>query len=431
MNQIKTITIAFLTCLSYTLLTGTSIAQAAESAPFVVVLDAGHGGHDPGAVGAFSQEKKINLAIVLAVGQLIEENQKDMRVVYTRKTDRYLTLQERADIANKAHADLFVSVHTNANNSPEANGTETYTLGVTKAKSNLEVAMRENSVILLEDDYKQKYEGFNPRSDDSYIMFECIQNTFQGKSVEIAQDIQKNFVAANRKDRSVRQAGFWVLHKTAMPSVLVELGYISNRDEERYLNTDEGQKALANALYNALVKFKNEHLRKSGKQNYVTADAFENSKNENNKADTLSTPKRSHDERLVAVQEKIDSLSEVIERKKSELKTEPVSSSAEKLNPSPTESRKATAQKDKIIFKLQIMALSKKLPATSPEFKGLKVDYFVEGELYKYTHGESADYFIIQRLRKQLIDKFPDALIVAFRNGKKIPVTDAVKATMK
>ncbi len=211
-----------------------SMSSFSAKKSFVVVLDAGHGGHDPGAVGAHIQEKQINLGVVLRLGELIEKNFDDVKVVYTRNSDEYITLQGRADIANNAHANLFISVHTNANNNKAAYGSETYTLGLTKSKSNLDVAMRENSVILLEDDYKVKYEGFNPKSVDSYIMFECIQDKFLDKSVQIAQDIQKNFSGLGRKDRGVRQAGFWVLHKTAMPSVLIEVGYLSNPEEEAF-----------------------------------------------------------------------------------------------------------------------------------------------------------------------------------------------------
>ena len=236
---------------------------------FTVTLDAGHGGHDPGAIGAISREKNITLAVIKKIGKRISEENQDIKVVYTRDVDKYITLQGRADIANKAKSDLFVSVHVNANNNREVSGCETYTLGLHKTQSNLDVAMRENSVILLEDNYNTKYAGFNPKSIDSYIMFECIQDRYVDKSVWLASEIEKNFASRNRRDRGVRQAGFWVLHKTAMPAILVEIGYITNAEEERFLNTEDGQQKIADAIYEALLKFKREYEIKSGTQKIV------------------------------------------------------------------------------------------------------------------------------------------------------------------
>ena len=244
----------------------------AQDAKFTVVLDAGHGGHDPGAMGAFSREKDINLAIELYLGGLIEQNFKDVKVVYTRKTDKYLTLQERADVVNDHHADLFICVHTNSSTSPAAFGTETFTLGLAKSKANLDVAMRENSVILLEEDYRSKYKGFDPKSVDSYIMFEFMQDKYIDKSVEFSSAVQKQFVSyGGRTDHGVRQAGFWVLHRSACPSVLVEVGFISNAAEERFLMGEQGQKQMATAIYNAFVDYKRGHDKKSGRQGPVVS----------------------------------------------------------------------------------------------------------------------------------------------------------------
>ena len=218
--------------------------QAREKT-FTVVIDAGHGGKDPGARGANINEKEINLAVALKLGRLIENNAEDVRVIYTRKTDRFIELDERANIANRNKADLFVSIHTNAvKRGSTVQGTETYTLGLARSEENLEVAMSENSAILLEDNYQQRYEGFDPNSSESYIIFE--------QSISLASEIQKSFGACKRVDRGVRQAGFLVLRKTSMPSVLVELGYISNRQEEQFMRTAAGQNKLAEALYDAL-----------------------------------------------------------------------------------------------------------------------------------------------------------------------------------
>lgn len=496
----------------YFLLSGLCLA---DNPSFIVTIDAGHGGHDPGAVGSFSQEKKINLAIALAFGQMIEKNDPSVKVIFTRKTDVYLTLQERADVANNAHSDLFVCVHTNANNNSVASGAETYTLGLTKSKSNLDVAMRENSVILLEDDYKVKYEGFNPNSVDSYIMFECIQDKYLNKSVQIASDIQKNFVSSGRKDRGVRQAGFWVLHKTAMPSILVEVGYISNPEEEQFLNSEAGQQKMATAIYNAFEKFKHEYERQSGRQNYVNAIAQSDtdtqkvaastSKNEtlvkSEQKEKLSKKEKEKQKEKELAEQKEKEPAEAKEKEKVEqiarfdaakakadaekaaadkaaadtekaarLKAKADSAKAANIKaaeemaaankatpkaapqvvvkservlhaettavakPVVAETKKAViaetktadtkpqAASDAVVYKLQLFAVSKVLPVNSPNFKGLKATYFVENNLYKYTYGSATDIDEIRDVKQKIANKFPDAMIIAFKNGVKIPV---------
>lgn len=220
--------------------------------PYTVVLDAGHGGKDPGAVGKFSQEKDLNLSLVLAVGKQLNEQYPDVKVVYTRSTDVFIPLQQRADVANKNNADLFISIHTNSAESKAPCGVETFILGTEKMEKNLDVAMRENAVIKLESDYKTTYQGFDPNSIDSYIMFELMQNSYMDQSLQFAEQIQKRFTGhLNREDRGVRQAAFWVLLKTACPSVLFEMGFISNPEEERYLNQPASMAQMANAIVNA------------------------------------------------------------------------------------------------------------------------------------------------------------------------------------
>lgn len=228
-----------------------------QAAPFTIVIDAGHGGKDPGAVGAKLKEKDINLRVALALGGLIEKELKDIKVVYTRKTDVFVELNERARIANKNKADLFISIHTNASSgSKTAKGTETYTLGMHRAASNLEVAKRENSAIMLEANYQEKYEGFNPKSSESYIIFELMQDQYMRESVDLAGNIQKQFVStAKRTNRGVFQAGFLVLRATSMPSVLVELGYITTPAEENYLATDESTTQLSKSIFNAVKQY--------------------------------------------------------------------------------------------------------------------------------------------------------------------------------
>ena len=239
-----------------------AVSASGDGKPvFTLVLDAGHGGKDPGALGRKKgKEKNINLAVALAVGRLIEQNLKDVKVIYTRKTDVFVELDERARIANKAKADLFVSIHTNAlPGKAQGRGSETYTLGMHRAADNLAVAQRENAAIMLEQDYQSRYEGFDPKSSESYIIFEFMQDRNMEESVRLATLIQKQFRSAGRPDKGVHQAGFLVLRATSMPSCLIELGYITTSTEEAYLTSDRGVRELANSIYQAIKKYKETH----------------------------------------------------------------------------------------------------------------------------------------------------------------------------
>ncbi len=237
-----------------------TLAAHADKARFTLVIDAGHGGHDAGAVGSFSKEKTINLNVALAFGHLVESNCPDVKVIYTRKTDVFIPLQKRADIANDNKADLFISVHTNAlPNGRIAYGSETYSLGMARASANLEVAKRENSVIMLENDYKRTYEGFDPNKAESYVIFELMQDRFMKQSVELARCIQLQYASAGRQDKGVHQAGFLVLRNTSMPAVLTELGFISTPAEEQYLNSQKGVEELSRSIYNGFLNYRRKH----------------------------------------------------------------------------------------------------------------------------------------------------------------------------
>ena len=227
---------------------------------FVVVIDAGHGGHDPGAIGKISKEKNIKLNVALKLGNLIKKNCDDVKVIYTRSRDVFIPLDRRAEIANNAKADLFISVHTNAlAKNRTAKGASTWTLGLAKSDANLEVAKRENSVILYESDYQTRYAGFNPNSAESYIIFEFMQDKYMEQSVHLASLVQKQFRhTCKRVDRGVHQAGFLVLKASAMPSILVELGFISTPEEERYLNSEAGANTMAKGIYHAFLNYKRE-----------------------------------------------------------------------------------------------------------------------------------------------------------------------------
>lgn len=245
----------FILCLLLLAIVPTASTWAAGT--FTLVLDAGHGGKDPGALGKTGKEKNINLAVALAVGQLLEQNMKDVKVVYTRKTDVFVELNERAAIANRAKADLFLSIHTNAlPGKAQGRGSETYTLGMHRAADNLAVAKRENAAIMLEKDYENRYEGFDPKSAESYIIFEFMQDTYMEQSVKLANHIQKQFRAAGRPDKGVHQAGFLVLRNTSMPSCLIELGYITTASEEAYLISQKGVNELAQSIYQAIKNYK-------------------------------------------------------------------------------------------------------------------------------------------------------------------------------
>jgi len=420
------------------------IPSYAQESKFTIVLDAGHGGHDPGAMSAVSKEKDINLAVVLDLGTIIEQNLKDVKVIYTRKTDKYLTLQERANVVNDHHADLFICIHTNASPSSSAYGTETYTLGLAKTKANLDVAMRENSVILLEEDYRTKYKGFDPNSVDSYIMFEFMQDKYIDKSVEFSSIIQKEFVDyCQRTDRGVYQAGFWVLHRSACPSVLVELGFISNPAEERYLTSEQGQKELATAIYRAVVEYKRSHDKMSG---YQMASASKPDKSEKPEASKQKVPEVPA---IMTKQEpKLDTLLKQTKNEAPVITPIPslqIQATAQNksgqtavINPGKSDQNPITVQNTETkvlnqaeqipIYKVQLFTTTKILKPTALELKGVKnANYFVEKGLKKYTVGNETDYSKIEKIRKEVVAKFPQAFIIAFVGDKKISAHEALK----
>ena len=371
---------------------------------FVVVIDAGHGGHDPGAVGKISKEKNINLNVALKLGNMIKKNCDDVKVIFTRTKDVFIPLNRRAEIANNAKADLFISIHTNAlANNRTAKGASTWTLGLAKSDANLAVAQRENSVILYESDYKTRYAGFNPNSAESYIIFEFMQDKYMEQSVHLASLIQKQFRhTCKRVDRGVHQAGFLVLKASAMPSILVELGFISTPEEERYLNSEEGTGTLAKGIYRAFLTYKKEHeIRLTGVSRTIIPDDEEMSENEL----AAQQPK----------EEKPDSAPD---------QTELVAQAKPQQRPITVESATNSGE---ITFKIQILTSSSPLTKNDKRLKGLKdVDYYKEKGLYKYTYGASTDYNKVLRNKRAITDKFKDAFIIAFRDGDKMNINAAI-----
>ena len=402
----------------------------AASKKFTLVIDAGHGGTDAGAVGAITKEKHINLNVALAFGRLVERNCPDVRVIYTRKTDVFVPLHTRADIANRNKADLFISIHTNALPKGRiSRGMETYTLGMHRAADNLDVAKRENSVILIETDYKERYQGFDPRSAESYIMFEFMQDRNMAQSVDLAKYVQRRTCAsAARQNKGVKQAGFLVLRETSMPSCLIELGFISTPDEERFLHSASGVEQLGRGIYQAFVDYRNQYDK------------------------NISVPYKAEPVQEVSIPTVVPQEEpKVAPKPKAEPKVEPkpepqpepqVEPKPEPQVVAPVEQKpQVTApveQKPQVVvqnpapaapvFKLQILASSFRLKANDPALKGLSdATCYEEGGLFKYTVGASENYNEINQLRKTLQEKFPQAFVIAFKNGQKMNVSEAIR----
>lgn len=400
-----------------------ALASVSAKDKFTLVIDPGHGGKDVGAVGAISNEKNINLTIALVFGKLVESNLSDVNVIYTRKTDVFIPLKERADIANKAKADLFISVHTNSvpPTKTPPQGFQVYTLGMHRAKDNLDVAMRENSVISLEKGYEKTYEGFDPRSSESYIMFEILQSANMEKSVELAKLIQRSVCSkASRNDKGVHQAGFLVLRETSMPSCLIELGFITHEEEEQFLNSPRGINLMARGIYEAFVEYKN---RYDGKVTIPYRPSKNNQLPVENVLDRLSTnsqkpvaqvefPKKINIVRQPRPIQKITTKTKVYKQNGQDTLEEGFS--------------------DIPLFKIQIFAVNRELTLDNELFKGYtNVSVETEGTLNKYMIGANEDYNEIMRLKEEIKPDFPQAFIVAFKNGNRMNVGDAIKEYVK
>src|SRR5690554_2227137 len=349
-------------------------ADSGQTPPreFVVVLDAGHGGKDPGKVAHGYKESHIALNIVLKIGAELEKIP-NIKVIYTRKTDVFLKLSERAAIANKNNADLFVSVHCNAHSS-QAHGTETFVLGLHKNQANFEVAKRENEVIYLEDNYEENYGGFDPNAPESLIGMMLMQEEYLDQSILLASLVQNNIVSNLKlSDRSVKQAGFWVLHNTYMPSVLIETGFLTNKREGAYLNSTKGQNEMAREIGNAI-------------KTYISSISVTNDKIRDPGIEQIQVEK-------------------TIETTKEDLYED-------------------------VIFKVQLAATNKKLDTKPSNFRGLKdINREKEDKLFKYYYGETSDYNKIQIMKTVAQQKgYPSAYIVAFKKGKKVNVVDVSKS---
>ena len=382
---------------------------------FTLVIDAGHGGHDTGAPGKFSKEKDINLKTALAFGKYVEKNCPDVKVIYTRKKDVFVELKDRAGIANKAKADLFISIHTDAlENNSVARGMTTYTLGMHRAKDNLDVAQRENSVILIEKNYKETYQGFDPNSAESYIIFEFMQDKNMQRSVDLATFIQnKTCQAADRPSRGVKQAGFLVLRETSMPSCLVELGFITTLAEEKLLNEDVTIDNIAKGIYNAFVEYKKKY------DNNITVP-YKAEEPTINIVDVVPGQEKKEEVRA----EKPD---KTVKAEEKEEKKE----GKKKKEEEEKEKTLYVASGDNAgvpVFKVQILATDKPFKKGDAHFKG-RTDYnqYTENGMTKYTIGETTDYNEILRLKSELQATFGDCFVVAFKEGQKMNISEAIK----
>lgn len=358
---------------------------------FKVTLDAGHGAHDFGAVYTGHIEKNINLGITLKVGKILERNS-SIDVIYTRKTDVFIDLIERANIANRADANIFVSIHCNANKNTAADGTETYVMGMSKNASNLEAAKRENSVVTYEKDYKQKYQGFDPNKPETMLGMTIMQEEFIENSIALAGKIQDRFVKnLGKKSRGggVKQAPYMVLHKAYMTRVLIENGFISNPVEGAKLDSEEGQQEIAEAIAEAIISYK---------KDFFDGDASD--------SDSDKPSSRIEDRQVKVIpEEKVDTLTKRKEPKNVEKKSE-----------------------KGIIFKIQISASPTKLDLVPKNFKGLNNITVSHSKLYKYMYGETSNYNEAKKLLKDAIDKgYDSSFIIAFKDGKSIDVKDAIK----
>ena len=393
------------------------VATAATKTNFTLVIDAGHGGHDTGAVGAISKEKNLTLKFALAFGRLVEENCPDVKVVYTRKTNKFVELFRRAEIANQNKADLFISNHINAlPKGRVARGFQTYTLGTSKRTGkkngvlqNLEVAKRENSVIFLEKDYKQTYKGYDPNSPESDIMCEFIQDKNMENSVELAKYMQKYVCqATGRQDMGAQQDNLAVLRLSSMPGALLELGFISTRDEEDFMNSSRAETLYARGIFNAFLNYRKRHGG-SITIPYMKMD------------DPVPEPPVVEEARVEPIEAKSvkEPEPEVVEAPQAEVKQPEVKK---------PETKKPAASSDAPVFKVQILSSSSKLKSTDARFKGLKdIDCYQDGGMYKYTVGASTNYNEIYRLRKEVAAKIPEAFIIAFKDGKRMDVNAAIR----
>ena len=366
---------------------------------FKVVIDAGHGGKDPGCLGTYSKEKDVALDVALKTGKLISDNCPNVKVIYTRSTDVFVELYNRAKIANNNHADLFISFHCNANDNHSAHGVETFVMGLDKSEKNLAVARMENSAMLKEEGYKEHYAGFNPDSPESAVMFSLYSSAYLNNSILLADKVQKNLVGTTHLlDRGVKQAPYWVLWSVSMPSILIEMGFLSNPTEEKYLTDEQHKKDIANAIYRGFVSY---YTQQTGNR-VVVDDSKESPKPEPNPQNSITDDNSTNN------------LSDNQSDKKESDEKAAIANTP--VNP------------DGVRFVVQFMATPENIPLTDKRFKSIPdVNRYFEGGLWKYTAGNEKDLPSAKKIMQEIKAKYPDAFVIAFKGENKIPVSEAVK----
>ena len=389
--------------------------------PFVVVLDAGHGGHDPGNLGNGYLEKQIALNIVLNVGQILGSN-KDIKVIYTRKDDTFIDLYVRGEVANKANADLFVSVHCDSHSS-DAHGAGTFVLGLHANKQNFEIAKKENSVIYLEDNYETRYADYDINSPESVIGLTIMQEEFLDQSITLAKTIQDNFSnKLKRNDRKVKQAGFIVLHQTFMPSVLVETGFLTNKEEGSYLNSKKGQMEMGTAIANAILEYK---------KGVSSTDSSAPSKTVLEIKEPKTVEKSQVDNTVVSVEKGIDKPKDIIEVDKQDKEVVVVARNDSNVVKEPIFKDEVTPTEEDngLIFKVQLMASGKDLALTPDNFNGLgQLSKEPFNNLFRYMYGETNSYNAAKKIQSSAVLKgYSTAYIVAYKNGIRVPVPSSLE----
>ncbi|MBR3528273.1 MAG: N-acetylmuramoyl-L-alanine amidase [Bacteroidales bacterium] len=428
----------FILFIALFLITGVSFSQKREPGKVkTLVIDPGHGGDKPGALGKHSKEKELTLAIAKKFGKLVQDNYPDVKVIFTRTTDVDVTLSERANIANRAKADLFVSIHCNSHPTTTPTGMETYVMGLSRSRANMEVAKKENADILLEDGYKNNkdYQGFDPNSPESYVMFAMYQNAYIDKSLNFAQYAQEQYKSAIKTvNRGVKQAEFFVIYKTAMPAVLTEVGFISNPAEEAFMMSEEGQATIAVCLLNAFANYK-AHEEATAKPVKMQVDLPGYGKNKD-------TKKAVTDSSANATQKQDDALATAILESKGEEAPKahveaPASSRKENLSGTVQINQEeaelqVTVQKDQTIvegvtFRVQFLTSEKEIPTGAKDFKGVSgYQVYQQDGLYRYTMGNETTIAKAKNIQSELRKKgFQDAFVIAFYNGKRISLQEA------
>ncbi len=361
------------------------------------MIDAGHGGKDPGCLGTYSREKDVALDVALKTGKLISENCPNVKVIYTRSTDVFVELYNRAKIANNHHADLFISFHCNANDNHSAHGVETYVMGLSKSEKNLAVARAENSAMLKEEGYKENYAGFNPDSPESAVMFSLYSSAYLNNSILLADKVQKNLVGVTHLlDRGVKQAPYWVLWSVSMPSILIEMGFLSNPTEEKFLTDEQHKKEIADAIYRGFAAY---YTQMTGDRVSIPEPKKQESKNDK--------PETKNDNNA---DNPVDNQSD----KKADDETAKIANTP--VSP------------DAVRFMVQFMAVPDKIALTDKRFKDIpKVNRYYEGGLWKYTAGSESNLQSAKDILASLKSKYPDAFVIAFKGDQKIPVSEAVK----